>query len=128
MTESTAAPGPGHPPAVHMMRKLGREPDPWQVQVLDSSYDRLLLNCSRQAGKSTVVAMLSLMEALFFARLLVLLLSRSQPQSAGLFRIVADFYERLHAPYLKRKTAHELELTNGSRTVSLPCQPDTVRC
>ena len=127
MTEATAAPRAVRPPAVHMMRKLGMEPDPWQVQVLDSSYDRLLLNCSRQAGKSTVVAMLSLMEALFFGRSLVLLLSRSQRQSAELFRIVADFYERLQSPYLKRKTIHELELTNGSRIVSLPCQPDTIR-
>ncbi len=127
MNEATKSPQSRRPPAVEMMRKFGMEPDPWQVQVLDSGYGRLLLNCSRQAGKSTVVAMLSLMEALYFGQSLILLLSRSQRQSAELFRIVADFYERLHSPYLKRKTVHELELSNGSRIVSLPCQADTIR-
>ena len=46
------------PPAVNLMRKLGLEPDPWQVEVLDGGHPRLLLNCCRQAGKSTVVALL----------------------------------------------------------------------
>ena len=41
-------------PAVHLMRNLGLEPDPWQVEVLESNVQRLLLNCCRQAGNSTV--------------------------------------------------------------------------
>ena len=33
------------------------EPDPWQTEVLGyQGVDRLLLNCSRQSGKSTVAA------------------------------------------------------------------------
>ena len=47
------------------MRNLGLEPDDWQVTVLESGHPRLLLNCCRQAGKSTVVAILGLVEALF---------------------------------------------------------------
>ena len=46
-----------------LMRKLGLEPDSWQIQVLEGSHERLLLNCCRQAGKSTAVAMLGLVEA-----------------------------------------------------------------
>ena len=38
------------------MRRLGFEPDPWQLDVLQARHRRLLLNCSRQAGKSTVSA------------------------------------------------------------------------
>jgi hypothetical protein len=34
--------------------------DPWQREVLLSPRRELLLNCSRQAGKSTVVAALAL--------------------------------------------------------------------
>src|SRR5437763_7678686 len=53
------------PPAVRLMRNLGLEPDPWQVEVLEAGHPRLLLNCCRQAGKSTVVALLGLAEAVF---------------------------------------------------------------
>jgi hypothetical protein len=47
------------------MRKLGLEPDPWQIEVLEAGHPRLLLNCCRQAGKSTAVALLGLTEAIF---------------------------------------------------------------
>jgi hypothetical protein len=33
--------------AVPLMRSLGMAPDPWQIEVLESSHPRLLLNCSR---------------------------------------------------------------------------------
>ena len=55
----------GRPPFVDVMRKLGLPADPWQVQVLESRAPQTLLNCCRQAGKSTVVAVLALMEAIF---------------------------------------------------------------
>jgi hypothetical protein len=103
------------------------EPDPWQVEVLVGNHRRLLLNCCRQAGKSTVVAWLSLIEALSNPGSLVLLLSRSLRQSKELFDLVKDFHERLRSPGLKRATAHELRLTQQSRIVSLPCKADTIR-
>ena len=53
------------PPFVEVMRKLGLEPDPWQVEVFQSEHPQMLLNCCRQAGKSTVVAILGLLEAMF---------------------------------------------------------------
>jgi hypothetical protein len=109
------------------MRKLGLEPDPWQVEVLEGGHPRLLLNCCRQAGKSTVVAMLGLTEALFVPLTQVLLLSRSFRQSAELFRTLADFHQRLGSRLLKRRTAEELELANGSRVVCLPCREETIR-
>lgn len=46
-------------------RAAGFEPDPWQAQVLRSRAPRILLNCSRQSGKSTVVAMLAMWTALY---------------------------------------------------------------
>src|SRR5438876_9385477 len=90
------------PPAVRLMRKLGLEPDPWQVEVLEAGHPRLLLNCCRQAGKSTVVAMLGLVEALFVPGTKALLVSRSHRQSQALFRIVIDFHHRLGSPLLDR--------------------------
>src|SRR5437660_398063 len=98
-------------PIVPMLHILGLDPDPWQLAILEGNHRRLLLNCARQAGKSTVVALLSLVEALVHRGAVILLLSRSLRQSAELFRMVADFSTRLHAPNLKRKTLFELELT-----------------
>jgi hypothetical protein len=85
------------------MRKLGLIPDPWQVEVLEGAHARLLLNCCRQAGKSTVVAMLGLVHAIFEPAALVLLVSRSHRQSTELFRIVTDFYRQLGNPLLRRR-------------------------
>ena len=115
------------PPAVDLMRKLGLEPDPWQVEVLEADHPHLLLNCCRQAGKSTAVAMLGLAEAVFVPFTKVLLVSRSLRQSTELFRIVTDFYHRLGKPLQKRQTAEELQLDNFSRIVCLPCKEETIR-
>src|SRR5436309_4183308 len=93
------------PPAVRLMRNLGLEPDPWQVEVLEAGHPRLLLNCCRQAGKSTTVALLGLVEAVSVPCTKVLLVSRSHRQSTELFRIVTDFYRRLGSPLLERQTA-----------------------
>src|SRR5438093_10703915 len=96
-------PLPDKPPFVTIMRRLDLEPDPWQVEVLEGGHQRLLLNCCRQAGKSTVVALLGLVEAVFVPLTKVLLVSRSHRQSTELFRIVIDFYRRLGAPLRERQ-------------------------
>src|SRR5947207_377677 len=115
------------PPAVHVMRSLGLEPDPWQAEVLQAGHPRLLLNCCRQAGKSTVVALLGLTEVVWVPGTQVLLLSRSHRQSSELFRVLTGFYRRMGSPLLERLNAEELRLTNLSRVVSLPCREETVR-
>jgi hypothetical protein len=109
------------------MCSLGLEPDPWQLDVLEGGHSRLLLNCCRQAGKSTVVALLALVEAVFVGGTKVLLVSRSHRQSMELFRIVLDFYRRLGEPCKLRRNSEELALTNLSRIVSLPCREETIR-
>src|SRR5262245_4938014 len=64
-------------PAVQIMLNFGLQPDPWQVDVLEGRHERLLLNCCRQGGKSTVVAILALVEAVFQPGSQILLLSRT---------------------------------------------------
>src|SRR5260370_30568242 len=90
------------PPAVQLLRNLGLDPDPWQIEILEGGHPRLLLNCCRQAGKSTAVAMLCLAEAIFVPGAKVLLLSRSHRQSRELFRIVTGFFRRL-ASWLRQR-------------------------
>ena len=68
------------PTAVEIVRLIRMEPDPWQIEVLEGNHQRLLLNCCRQGGKSTVVAWLSLIDALQNPGSLILLLSRSLPR------------------------------------------------
>jgi hypothetical protein len=48
-----------------LAQQAGLEPDPWQADVLRSTAPRVLLNCSRQSGKSTVSALLALHTALY---------------------------------------------------------------
>src|SRR5437868_14728290 len=110
----------------------GLTPDPWQRELLRSPAPRILLNCCRQAGKSTTVAALALHTALFHPGSLVLLLSRSQRQSSELFRKVIDFHQVVEGHALKTagvagRSALRLELTNGSRIVSLPGHEGTIR-
>jgi hypothetical protein len=114
-------------PAI-LMETIGLEPDEWQRSVLHSTCDRLLLLCCRQAGKSTTTAVLALHTALFQAGSLVLLLSPSLRQSSELFRKLAGFYADLGKPVPpERETALSLSLANGSRVISLPASPDTIR-
>jgi len=115
------------PPCTETMRQLGLNPDPWQIEVFEGGHQRLLLNCCRQAGKSTTVALLALAEAVWVGGTQVLLLSRSFRQSQELFKTVIGFYKRLGRPARKRQTAGELELDTFSRIVCLPCKEDTIR-
>jgi hypothetical protein len=113
--------------ALAMMQSLDLDPDPWQLEVLTREDKRLLLNCSRQAGKSTTVAMLSVMEAVGRAGTKVLLLSRSYRQAKELFGLVARILRRVGSRRIKRATADELWLHNFSRIICLPCKEETVR-
>jgi Terminase RNaseH-like domain/Terminase large subunit, T4likevirus-type, N-terminal len=109
------------------MRRIGLEPDPWQLEALQSEQPQILLNCCRQAGKSTVVAILGLVEAMFRPMTRVILVSRSHRQSRELLKLMAFFFDLLRQPLRKRVNAQEIELNNLSRIVSVPCRADTIR-
>jgi len=102
--------------------------DPWQSEVLTSDADRIILNCCRQSGKSTVAALLGLHLAVYEPGSLILLLSPSLRQSSELFQRVHGFYRAIadDTPPL-RESALRLELRNGSRVISLPGKEATVR-
>jgi Terminase large subunit, T4likevirus-type, N-terminal len=112
---------------VNLMRKMGLEPDPWQRDVLENRHPRLLLNCCRQAGKSTVVAALALAEAIFIPGTTVLLVSRSFRQASELFRKIKDFHFKVGEFLKYRRNANELVLKGNSRIVCLPCKEETIR-
>jgi hypothetical protein len=105
------------------MSDAGLPGDDWQAQLLRSSARRALLLCGRQCGKSSVAAALALKVAFLEPPATVLLLSPSLRQSGELFRDkVLRCYQALGQPVpaVKRPTQLSLELTNGSRIISLP--------
>jgi hypothetical protein len=106
----------------------GFDPEPHQAGLLRSTAGRELLLSCRQAGKSTAAAALAVSEALLNPGGLVLLLSPTLRQSGELFLKALSVYDALGRPVGEaRRTATTLELANGSRVVSLPGKPGTVR-
>ena len=113
---------------VSFARDLGVEPDDWQRDLLRSTSERVLLNCSRQSGKSTMAAVIALHRALYHLDSLILCLAPALRQSQELFGKVAGFYRDLGRPVPpqgERKLS--LELENGSRIITLPGNEKTIR-
>lgn len=111
-----------------MMRAAGLPPDPWQADVMRSEADRLLLLCSRQTGKSSTTACMALHRAIFHEDSLILCLSPSLRQSGELFNKIALFDDRLGRPAGRERTTYTtVEMSNGSRVISLPGTHETVR-
>jgi len=114
---------------VRFARACGLDaPDPWQGLMLRSTHPRVIANCHRQSGKSTVAALVALHQALFTPSSLALLLSPTLRQSSELFRKCLDVYRALgRSEPAEAESALRLELENGSRIISLPGKEGTVR-
>jgi hypothetical protein len=107
---------------------FGIIPDRWQRDLLRSHSERVLLNCSRQSGKSTMSAIIALHTALYHPGSLILCLAPALRQSQELFAKIAGFYRDLGRPVSpigERKLS--LELENGSRIITLPGTEKTIR-
>ena len=107
---------------------LGIVPDPWQADVMRSDSKRILLNCSRQSGKSTSSSIIALHTALYIPGSLILLISPSLRQSSELFKKVQMYY-RMVPSQSKLPEDNKLSMTmsNGSRIISLPSSEANIR-
>ena len=108
--------------------EAGLEPDPWQRDLLRSLSGRVLLNCCRQSGKSTMTGIVALHRALYHPGSLILCLAPALRQSQELFGKVLGFYRDLGRPVsaqAERKLS--LELENESRILTLPGTDKTIR-
>ena len=113
---------------VLLAEQAGISPDPWQVEVLRSTAPRMLLNASRQSGKSTITSLLAIHTAMYEPGALILMLSKAERQSGELFRKCMTAYNALRRPVAaKSEGALHLELTNGSRIIALPGKEETIR-
>lgn len=107
---------------------LGFDAEPWQACVLRSTAPRVGLNCSRQAGKSTIAAALALHTAQYRPGSLVLVAAPSLRQSSELYRKVHSFIAQLATPpELAEQNASTIAFANGSRLVCIPTSEATLR-
>jgi len=114
--------------AVAFSRSVGIEPDEWQQTVLRSSSSRVILNVSRQAGKSSTVATLAAHTSIYRPGSLTLIVSPSQRQSGETFKKVVNVYRAAGRPVeAEAESALALTLANGSRVLALPGSEATLR-
>ena len=114
---------------VKFAQSLGIDPDPWQEDILRSESKRIILNCARQTGKSSIVAIIALHHWLYTPNAMVIVISHTLQQSAETFRKIHNYYRQIAKPVLSiTESVHRLELQNGSRVVTLTGQsPDSIR-
>jgi len=113
---------------VVLAEELSLDLDPWQGDVVRSNAPRILMNCARQTGKSTVAALLSVHAALYKPPSMILMVSPTLRQSGELYKKAHGFYRALGAPVPPTsETALTLTLENGSRIVSLPSGEAQIR-
>jgi len=108
--------------------KLGFDPDATQGRLLDTRSKRVLLNCTRQWGKSTITAAKAVHHAFTQPESLTLVVSPSARQSGEFVRKAAGFARRLGVR-VKGDGDNEmsLEFPNGARLVGLPGSEATIR-
>jgi len=106
-------------------RALGFELDAQQLALFDAKIRRGMLNCCRQFGKSTTVALMAAHFAAYQANVTVILVARSARQSEELLKTVAGMLREFVADVSSSQT--KIELPNGSRILAMPSQPHTIR-
>ena len=103
---------------------LGFEPELAQVVALRSWARRIIFNCNRQWGKSTICAIRALHRAWFWPGSLILLVSHAHPQSGGLSLKIRQFLPALGLSDRESRgdgvNRISIRFPNGSRIVALP--------
>ena len=104
---------------------------PYQRRWLEDNSQLKIWLASRQIGKSFSIAMEAVIESLK-AKCTNLILSSSERQSNEVMKKVLSHLRVLRvisedSIFPERETKEEIALPNGSRIISLPANPDTVR-
>lgn len=115
-------------PIIFAKYYLNFEPDPWQAKFLKSNAQRIILNCSRQSGKSTITAILALWEAIYKPHSTIVLDSPSLRQSQELMFKFSEFLAMVDKRVkLDSDTKLSVRFANGSRVLALPGSEKTIR-
>lgn len=115
-------------PGLFVEKRLGLTPDAKQAELLRRKLGRVLLNCSRQWGKSTITAALSVHRAIYEEDSLTIVASPTLRQSGEFLRKAKGFARKL-GMRVRGDGDNEISLLfpNHSRIVGLPGTEATVR-
>ena len=116
-------------PVLWAREVLGYHPDTWQAKLLRSRSRKIILNCSRQSGKSTTCAALGLHESIYRRPSFGLVIAPSQDQSSELMLKFDEFRGAVELPsdYLSTDTKLAVKFSNGNRFVARPGSEKTAR-
>ena len=107
---------------------LGFQPDDFQKEVLTEQSNRIMILAPRQTGKSTVVAVRVLHEAMANDNALILLASASSRQSGQIMEKSRKMAQKLNLEILPPPAKCDgFRLANGSEIISLPNSEETIR-
>ena len=111
-----------------IMRRSGKAPDNWQIEMLRSTSRRILISASRQCGKTEATSARALHQLLYSPGSLVLLISVSQKQASEVLRRLKSLFRPFADAFrVEAESALAFELRNGSRCLSLPSDSAAVR-
>jgi len=116
-------------PVQFALEVLGFSPDPVQAQLMHTQHRRVIVNCSRQWGKSTTAAAIAAHRLIHGPdNSLSIVISPSARQSGELIRKVAAFLSRTGVK-IKGDGDNDISILhpNGSRIVGLPGRDHTTR-
>lgn len=126
--EASIAPPVARRSPVEVAHALGMTLDDWQRELALDDWTQAAVLCSRQAGKSTVAALLATTVSVYTPNSTILIVSPSERQSGLLFRNVLKTYRALGHPVPSEvENRLSLELANGSSVHALPGSESTVR-
>ncbi len=108
---------------------VGFVPDAVQESLLFCEEKQVILNCSRQWGKSSVTALRAAMVATRAAEATVVAMSPSARQSGEFLRKVREFLGKAGMGKMRMDGVNEMSilLPNGSRIIALPGVEGTMR-
>lgn len=105
---------------VAFAKLVGINPDPWQEEVLLSKSSRIILNCCRQMGKSTVISIMALHQAIYWPDQTIILISPKQSQSMELIEKIQKFITRLPVrAEVSGEAMTSIRFANRSRILSV---------
>jgi hypothetical protein len=126
---------------------LGFRADPVQAEFLNCEDSDIIVNCTRQWGKTTTSGIKAAHKARFVPESEILIVSATQRQ-AGILEAKAQWallkasqkfqpvrgkeydvmeYDPEDGPKIVRRSVLSLELSNGSRIISTPASEDSIR-
>ncbi len=103
------------------------ELDDWQAELLEDEGDTILL-CGRQVGKSFTLGLKCLRHAMFRPNSEALIVSAGMRQAGEVLAHVTEMYRCIGRPICtSSENVSQIVLETGSRVLSLPSMPPTVR-